>query len=202
MKRTFITICAAALLCVLFSACGTLKSASTEYKSPITNLRWKNADGKSIKKALVDDEVYLCADVTEEIAEGSVVKIRIIEKDETKQDAEVATFPTTVKNGKIACAWKITHTDENEDEDDSYIVPAYVFTAECDGLMSGESPQLDVFSWIRTQLLDKGTGKPIANKKYTIYLLDGTEITGTTDDEGYVVQTNLKKGQYFIVIRE
>ena len=69
-------------------------------------------------------------------------------------------------------------------------------------MKSEESGQLDVMGWIKQQFKDKGTGEPIANAKYTIYLTDGTEINGITDDEGYVEQINLKKGKYLIVLGE
>ncbi len=38
----------------------------------------------------------------------------------------------------------------------------------------------------------------IANRKYTIYLLDGTTIKGVTDNDGYVDIKYLKQGEYFI----
>ena len=56
--------------------------------------------------------------------------------------------------------------------------------------------------WINTQFKDKKTGKPLANRKYTIYLTVDTEINGTTDNEGYVKQTDLKIGDYYIEFKE
>ena len=73
---------------------------------------------------------------------------------------------------------------------------------ECDGTKSEESGQLDVRGWIKTQYVDKKTGKPLANKKYIIYLLNGDEIKGTTDDSGFVLQNDLKSGKYFIDFEE
>lgn len=51
---------------------------------------------------------------------------------------------------------------------------------------------------IKTQYIDKRTGKPLANPKYTIYLTDGSQINGTTDDNGYVDLQDLKQGIYTI----
>lgn len=48
---------------------------NTEKKNPsITNPRWEDTDGRTITKALVGDEVYLCAE-TENIADGAGAKI-------------------------------------------------------------------------------------------------------------------------------
>ena len=96
----------------------------------------------------------------------------------------------------------MTLSSQQEKEEKGYTLPEYAFTVECDGVESEESGQLDVMGWIKTQFKDKGTGEPIANAKYTIYLTDGTEINGITDDEGYVEQINLKKGKYLIVLGE
>ena len=45
-------------------------------------------------------------------------------------------------------------------------------------------------------------GKPLANKKYVIYLLNGDKIKGTTDESGVVLQTDLKIGEYYIEFKE
>ena len=50
-------------------------------KNPaISNPRWEDTKGQAITKALVGDEVYLCADITD-IAEGVTATIKIVEKD-------------------------------------------------------------------------------------------------------------------------
>lgn len=49
-----------------------------EEKNPaITNPHWENADGQTTAKALVGDEVYLCADV-QDIGDGASAKIKVI----------------------------------------------------------------------------------------------------------------------------
>ena len=54
--------------------------------------------------------------------------------------------------------------------------------------------------WIKVQLKDKKTGYILANAKYTIYLLDGSEIKGISDNDGIVYLDNIKFGKYFISI--
>ena len=185
------------------------EESNAEEKSPkISNPRWENADNQTITKALVGDEVYLCADVTD-IDDGATATIKIVEKDDDGNDDDLTVLTDKIQDGKIRCDWKVVYTEDNDDtesqkemEEKGYTLPEYAFTVECDGVESDESPQLDVMGWIKQQFKDKGTGEPIADAKYTIYLTDGTEINGITDDEGYVEQINLKKGKYLIVLGE
>ena len=186
------------------------KSSSTanEPEKKILNPQWKNSDGETINKALVGDEVILCADVTD-IDDGKSATIKIVEKDDDGNDDDVKTLSAKVQNGKIECKWKVIYTEDDDDsnsqqekEEKGYTLPEYVFIVECDGVESEESAQLDVMGWIRQKFVDKETGKPIINEKYKIYLVDGTVINGTTDDDGYVEQTELKKGKYLIVLGE
>ena len=87
-------------------------------------------------------------------------------------------------------------------EEKGYTLPEYAFTVECDGVKSEESGQLDVMGWIKKQFKYKKTGKPLANMNFTIYLLDGSEINGTTDSDGIVDVKDLKMGEYFIVFED
>ncbi|MDO5773956.1 MAG: SpaA isopeptide-forming pilin-related protein [Spirochaetales bacterium] len=94
-------------------------------------------------------------------------------------------------------------TDSQQElEEKGYTLPEYAFTVKCDDAESNESGQLDVMGWIKTQFRDRRTGKPIANRKYTIYLSDGTTKTGTTDSDGFVYEKDLKHGGYYIEFGE
>ena len=130
-----------------------------------------------------------------------------VEKDADGNDDDVATLKATVQNNKIECAWKVVYTADNADTDSEqekkekgYTLPEYAFTVECGGEKSGESPLLNVRGWIKVQLKDKKTGYTLSNAKYTIYLLDGSEIKGTSDNDGIVYLDNIKFGKYFISI--
>ena len=116
----------------------------------VSNPRWEDASGKAISKALVGDEVYLCADVTD-IADGATATIRIVEKDDDGNDDFVTELSATVQDGKIRRKWKVVYTEDNDDtdsqqelEEKGYTLPEYAFTVECDGIESKESGQLDV----------------------------------------------------------
>ena len=148
--------------------------------------------------------MYLCADVRD-IAEGASVTIKIVEKGDDGNDDDVATLKAAVQNNKIECTWKVVYTADDDDadskqeqEEKGYTLPEYAFTVECDGVESEESGQLDVLGWIKTQFKDKKTGKPIANRKYTVYLLDGSTIKGNTAENGFVDLKELEYGEYFI----
>ena len=136
------------------------ENTSTEKNPSITSPRWEYANGRTITKALVGDEVYLCADVTD-IADGATAKIRIVEKDDDGNDDFVAELSTTVNDGKILCKWKVIYTEDTDDtdsqkemEEKGYTLPEYAFTVECDGVESEESGQLDVMGWIRINLAE------------------------------------------------
>ena len=124
---------------------------NAEKKNPsITNPRWEDTNGRTITKALVGDEVFLCAD-TENIADGASATIRIVEKDDDGNDDFVTELSAAVNGGKISRKWKVIYTEDNDDTDSrqelyekGYTLPEYAFTVECDGIESEESGQLDV----------------------------------------------------------
>ena len=182
------------------------EGSNAEEKSPkISNPRWENADNQTITKALVGDEVFLCAD-TENISDGTSAKIKVIEKDDDGNDDFVAELGAAVQEGKIRRKWKVIYTEDNDDtdsqkemEEKGYTLPEYAFTVECDGAESEESGQLDVMGWIRTQFKDKQTGVPIVNKKFRIYSFDREiKIDGSTNESGYADLKNINISKYYI----
>jgi len=183
------------------------EESNVEEKSPsITSPHWEDENGKAITKALVGDEVFLCADVTD-ISDGASAKIKVIEKDDDGNDDFVAELSTSVQEGKIRRKWKVIYTEDTDDtesqkemEEKGYTLPEYAFTVECSGVESEEAGQLDVRGWIKKQLKDRKTGTILSNTKYTIYLLDGSEIKGISDNDGILYLDNLKIGKYFISI--
>ena len=185
------------------------ESTSNEKNPKITNPHWENADGQTITKALVGDEVYLCADVTD-IDEGATATIKIVEKDDDGNDDALTSLTDKVQNGKIRCDWKVVYMEDNDDtesqqemEEKGYTLPEYAFTVECNGVESDESPQLDVMGWIRTQFKDKETGLPIENKEFRIFSFDGKiEIDGSTDENGYADLRNINISKYYIFWRK
>ena len=185
---------------------GESENISNEKSPKISNPRWEDENGRTIAKALVGDEVFLCADVTD-IADGATATIRIVEKDDDGNDDFVTELSASVQEGKIRCKWKVVYMADDDDtdsqqelEEKGYTLPEYAFTVECSGVESEEAGQLDVRGWIKKQLKDRKTGTILSNTKYTIYLLDGSEIKGISDNDGILYLDNLKIGKYFISI--
>ena len=178
---------------------------SAEKTPTISNPRWEAADGQTIAKALVGDEVYLCADVTD-IAAGATAKLKIVEKDDDGDDDDLTVLTDKVQDGKIRCDWKVVYMEDNDDtesqkemEEKGYTLPEYAFTVECDSVESEESRQLDVLGWIKTQFKDKENGLPVGNKKFRIFSFDGKiKIDGSTDENGYADLRNINISKYYI----
>ena len=77
------------------------EESNAEEKNPaITNPRWEDASGRTIAKALVGDEVFLCADVTD-IADGVSATIRIVEKDGDGNDDFVTELGVAVQEVSV-----------------------------------------------------------------------------------------------------
>ncbi len=182
---------------------------NAEEKTPsIASPRWEDANGRTITKTLVGDEVYLCADVTD-IADGAAAKIRIAEKDDDGNDDFVAELSASVQDGKIRRKWKVIYTEDNDDtdsqkelEEKGYTLPEYAFTVECEGVESEESGQLDVRGWILATIRNKESGAPMPNQDYVIYKTDGNIIKGTTDKNGTIDIKNLAFGEYYLSIEK
>ena len=91
-------------------------TAEKQRNPSVSNPHWEDENGKAITKALVGDEVYLCADVTN-IADGATAKIKVIEKDDDGNDDFVTELSTSVQEGKIRRKWKVVYTEDNDDTD-------------------------------------------------------------------------------------
>ena len=181
-----------------------------EEKNPtITNPHWENTDGEPITKALVGDEVALCADV-QDIPDGTSARIKIVEKDADGNDDDVTSLTTKVKDGKIKCKWKVIYTEDDDDadseqekEEKGYTLPEYAFTVECGDVASEESEQLDVMGWINKQIISKYTNKPMKKLAYKLFTSDGKLVVeGKSDNFGYISVENIKIGRYKLCLGE
>ncbi len=183
-------------------------SSANEPEKKILNPQWKNANGETITKALVDDEVLICAE-TSGISDGTSVKIKIVEKDDDGNDDDVATISGTVKGGKIECKWKVIYTADDDDsnsqkekEEKGYTLPEYAFIVECDGVESDESGQVDVMGWVRNQFVNKYNQMPIKNMNFIIKSYNGQELHGKTDENGYINIENIDFTKYKIIFKD
>ena len=91
------------------------EESNAEEKSPkISNPRWEDENGRTITKALVGDEVFLCADVTD-IADGATAKLKIVEKDDDGNNDDIESVSGKVQNSKIKAKWKVIYTEDDDD---------------------------------------------------------------------------------------
>ena len=170
-------------------------------------LTGENADGQTITKALVGDEVYLCADITD-IDDGATATIRIVEKDDDGNDDDFITEKkTTVQSGKIKYKWEVVYTEDNDDtesqkemEEKGYTLPEYVFTVECDGVESEESGQLDVRGVLHLQIFYEGTTIPVKHHAYQILRGKTVIASGMTNEDGIIFITDLAIGTFTVEV--
>ena len=168
------------------------QEAGENEKNPaISNPRWEDTKGQAITKALVGDEVYLCADVTD-IADGAAATIKIVEKDADGTDDPVATLSAVVSGGRIKCQWQVTYTPDEDDEDSQkeleekgYTLPEYAFVVECGGATSGESGVLEVRGGLRVLVKTSKTGAVLRNTRISLIKNDTVYKTVCTDSNGY-----------------
>ena len=178
------------------------QEARENEKNPaISNPRWEDTKGQAITKALVGDEIYLCADITD-IAEGASATIKIVEKDADGKNDPVTTLSAVVSGGKIKCQWKVTYTPDEDDEDSQqelaekgYTLPEYAFVVECAGVTSGESGVLEIYNWIKLQ------GERIPHKILLVYV-DGSFSEIRLDNEEIIIHGYNKIGDCYIHIIE
>ena len=175
----------------------------TEKNPAILNPHWEDADGKTITKALVGDEIYLCTDVTD-IDDGATAKIKIIEIDDDGNNDDIDSISGKVQDGKIKVKWKVIYTEDDDDsnsqqekEEKGYTLPEYAFSVECDGVESEESGQLDVYADFIAKLTFKG--RPMKNYPYVLKLADGSYKTGETNDDGYIIENEIPIGKVQII---
>ena len=192
------------------SACGNRAEenpSERQEKNPaITNPRWENADGNTITKALVGDEVYLCAEVTD-IDDGATAKIKIVEKDDDGNDDDLTVLTDEVQGGKIRCDWKVIYTEDNDDaesqkemEEKGYTLPEYAFSVECDGVKSAESGQLDVRGFFERKVCYANTDIPVQGIKYDLEFSSDYKKTSDANSDGIITEKNLPIGRFLLKI--
>ena len=180
------------------------QEARENEKNPaISNPRWEDTKGQAITKALVGDEVYLCADITD-IADGTTVTIKIIEKDADGKDDPVATLSAVVSDGQLKCQWQVKYIPDEDDADSQkelaekgYTLPEYAFVVECGGATSGESGVLEVYAKFISRLTLGG--KVLRNKPCKILFADGSEKSIITNDDGYIILDEVPIGNIYIL---
>lgn len=182
------------------------ETQETNKNPSISNPHWEDAEGKTITKSLVGDEVYLCADVID-IDDGKTANIKIVEKDDDGNDDDVDTISGKVQDGKIKTKWKVIYTEDNhasnsqqEKDEKGYTLPEYTFIVECDGVESDKSEQLDVMGWIHRKVIFEQLKRTATNLRYVIEFPDNSTVKGTINKNGFIDLEETKYKYYKIQI--
>ena len=185
------------------------QEAGENEKNPaISNPRWEDTKGQAITKALVGDEIYLCADITD-IADGASATIKIVEKDADGKDDAVTTLSAVVSDGQLKCQWQVTYTADEDDADSQqelaekgYTLPEYAFVVECGGATSGESGVLEVRGGLRVVLKNQETHEILGNKRISLWREDEKILETRTDSEGYFEVIGIGIGEFTVTVEE
>ena len=185
------------------------QEARENEKNPaISNPRWEDTKGQAITKALVGDEVYLCADITD-IADGATATIKIVEKDADGTDDPLTTLSAVVSGDRIKCQWQVTYTADDDDADSQkelkekgYTLPEYAFVVECGGATSGESGVLEVRGGLRVVLKNQETHEILGNKRISLWREDEKILETRTDSEGYFEVIGIGIGEFTVTVEE
>lgn len=147
----------------------------------IKNLKW---DREEVHRG---DILKITADVTN-IYDGAEAEVQIWEYDSDLAHDFVATIPVTIKNKKIETQWEFQYVEDSDDipteeeTENGYQWPEYFFKVIVGG-KSEDSKIIKFKDWVEVEWLDS-KGQPAANKKFKLFLADGTERSETFDENG------------------
>jgi hypothetical protein len=169
---------------VKLSKHGLTKKSNCMYVFPavqIKNLKWDKNEARR------GDILKLTADVNN-VYEGAEAEIQIWEHDSDGAHDLITKFPAIVKNNKINVDWEYEYhedTDEiptEEEAERGYNPPEYFFRVNIAGVYA-DSGLLEFKDWVEIEWLYPN-GDPAANKKFKLFLADGSERRETFDANG------------------
>lgn len=171
----------------------------------VSNLQWRQNMAK-VEKAMIGQVVDLYAEI-KGMEDGEYISLRIFEKDSVGEDNFVTSKSGSVQDGKVEIPWEVIYVEDKNDlesvqemQDKGYTVPEFVFKFTNTDGETVESPMLEIEDCFEIKAINKETGEPLANVKYTISLPDGDFLTGQLDSNGYaLVEQMLSSKEYPIV---
>ena len=161
----------------------------------ITNLQWSEAEARR------GDVLDLTADV-EGAEDGAEATIEIYEHDEDEAHDFITRFTVMVEDNRIETQWAYEyHEDTDEIPSDwqlenSYSPPEYFFRVIIRNSQE-DSGLLEFKDWIEINLLDMD-GQIMPNEDYVLHLPDGSQRSGTVDDQGYAREEDVPPGEYMV----
>jgi uncharacterized Zn-binding protein involved in type VI secretion len=157
----------------------------------ITKAAW------SVKGARVGDKVKLQAE-TAGVDNGEKAELEIFIRDVSFADHSLVKLESKVDNGKIEAEWemkvdgKFMADQEEKQKQGGFSSPSFYFVVRAGGL-SSKSAILEYRDYIELKYRDD-QGNPLANKKYRVFLSNGTVREGTLDGNGYAKVDNIPPG--------
>jgi hypothetical protein len=143
--------------------------------------------------------------------EDAVVKI--MEYEGSGMHHPVASLSTQLEGGKIELEWEyqfpedtgeVPVEEELREHGEHYGWPRYFFVIDIEGQRFGEEQESGLLmfkDYIEISLVDEA-GAPLAGREFTLKQPDGTEITGTLDDDGYARVEDVAPGPYTVVLSD
>jgi hypothetical protein len=124
-----------------------------------SKLRWEK-DEIEIIKAIVDDEVFICFDV-ENIADGEIIYIKILEYNKNGIHDLVKSFETVINDNKVRIN-TIIEFDMDQKKTQcarelykyGYTIPQYMFIVKYNKYKSCQSNIIDIKSWLAMPAMD------------------------------------------------
>ena len=147
--------------------------------------------------AKVGDKVKLTAK-TSGYPNGEKAVFEIFVRDSNYADQLLQTLDAKVDNDALEVEWefkvdeKYVKIQTDKEKTPKYSTPAFYFRVKC-GELASRSGLLKIVDFIELKLKDD-QGKPMANKKYRLYLSNGEIRDGQLDGNGYAKVDNVPAG--------
>jgi len=166
----------------------------------VNNMRW------SASEARRGDILTLSAFV-DGVRDNDELIVTIYEYDRDSVHDKITELPATVSDGRIEIEWEyqyfedtdeIPTQEELEEYGGSYNPPEYFFTIKVEDEEFGleqESELLLFKDSIEITVVNQND-EPMSNANYTITLADGSQRTGTLDENGAVLLEDVPPGAY------
>ena len=160
----------------------------------ISNLKWDK------NEASRGDTLKLTADI-KGAYDGAEAMIEIYEHDNDGAHDLVTSFPSLTKNQKLKAEWEFQYVEDTDDiptdeeAENGYTNPEYFFRVTMGGV-SADSGLLKFKDFIEIEVVDFNEQK--MNVDYTIRFSDGTEKSGSVDENGDIIITDAPPGPYKI----
>jgi hypothetical protein len=147
-----------------------------------------------------------------DLPDNTEAEVTIFEHDADGNHDPLITLPTVIKNNTLDISWEYRYqytTGQIPTQNDlapykkSYQKPQYFFIIEIDGCRIGVNQESGflVFADFADFSVHDPSGNPIPKKQFDITFADGTEQSGTLDDDGHARFDQVSPGPYSVRLK-